>query len=785
MTRVLIDGKYELIRKLKEGGFGIVYYGWDLTLDKPVAIKEIAPSLVGDQQYMDMFTDEAMNTAKLAHSNIIQVLDLRKTDEGRVFLIMEYIEGIDLRSALERCERDQVFFPRDLGVHLIAEVCKALDYAHQAKDRRTGHPLNIIHRDISPSNIMMSVSGDVKLIDFGIAKARQRVAKETRTGILKGKVNYMSPEQLEGKKIDARSDLFSLGIALYEVLTTRQLFSGESDYSIMKNIVTARVDTEPLLEKNVPVALQRVVMKSLKKDPLERYQSAGEMYVDLYNYQRTSPLESPQAELGRFVNSLLMLRPEERPPKEDTTDTLKRIADKSKEIIATKEVQFHGVKDVEEIPVKDVVQAAARADAATSALEPPKAPPAKKPASAEAPTMLKATPIPRPMKKPPEVSRKKKSPVLPIGIAAGVLLVAAAAWFIITAKKTVTLTTIPAGATVLINGEEQEGTTPLLLKDLPEGEHDFVFRKAGLPDLLVHFSYPKKEKKELTCAFESPVKLASVPPGAAVVVNGSELGKTPLTLRWKLSEPFDLKLKEPNGGELSGFKLDPQREVADMADSRLWRFSPGRTPSLNFSITGYFRKEIEFRSNPAGASVFLGKDIAPVGNTAQNPKILLDYGKQKVRFALSGYQSKEVTLDVGAATEPVYAAELKLTGSSDVAAAVPEKKQTGGTTRSIASPDKKPETKALDSRTRIVVKDERTNSLSGAPVTIRSRRTREIVAQGKTDGSGTFSADLSGGMYRVTISPPGFEPFSEEFAVVAGQGKTLPFTLRRTTSSSR
>ncbi|MCI0330155.1 MAG: protein kinase [candidate division Zixibacteria bacterium] len=780
MTRVLIDGKYELIRKLKEGGFGLVYYGWDQTLDKPVAIKEIAPSLVGDQQYMDMFTDEAMNTAKLAHSNIIQVLDLRKTDEGRVFLIMEYIEGIDLRSALERCERDQVFFPRDLGVHIVAEVCKALDYAHHAKDRRTGHPLNIIHRDISPSNIMMSVSGDVKLIDFGIAKARQRVAKETRTGILKGKVNYMSPEQLEGKKIDARSDLFSLGIALYEVLTTRQLFSGESDYSVMKNIVTARVDTEPLLEKNVPVPLQRIVLKALKKDPLERYQAAGEMYVDLYNYQRTSPLESPQAELSRFVNSLLMLRPDERPPKEDTTDTLRRIADKSKQIIATREVQYRGVRDDEEVPVKDVVQAAAGADAAPSAVGTPKAPPPKKSASAEAPTMLKATPPPRPVKRPPEVTGKKKSIVWPIGIAAGILIVGAALWFVLFAKKTVTLSTVPSGAMVFINGEKEEGATPIELKDLPEGEHDLVFRKPGLPDLMVHLSYPKEQRKELTYVFEAPVQLVSVPAGAAVLVNGAELGKTPLSIRWKLNEPFELKLRGPAGWELTGFRLDPLREAADMADARLWRFAAGKTPSLNFNVTGYFKKEIEFRSNPSGASVFLGKDTAPSGNTAQNPRLLLDYGKQKLRFALSGYEPKQVTLDVEAATEPVYTAELKPLGSSTVA--VTEKRPApGGSTRSIASPDKKP----ADSRTRIVVKDERENNLSGAPVTIRSRRTREIVAQGKTDGSGVFYAELSGGMYRVTVSPPGFEPFSEEFAVVAGQGKMLPCTLRRSSSSSR
>lgn len=782
MTRVLIDGKYELIRKLKEGGFGIVYYGWDTTLDKPVAIKEIAPSLVGDQQYMDMFTDEAMNTAKLAHSNIIQVFDLRKTDEGRVFLIMEYIEGIDLRSSLERCERDQVFFPRDLGVHIVAEVCKALDYAHQAKDRRTGHPLNIIHRDISPSNVMMSVSGDVKLIDFGIAKARQRVAKETRTGILKGKVNYMSPEQLEGKKIDARSDLFSLGIVLYEVLTTHQLFSGESDYSIMKSIVSARVETEPLIEKNIPVSLQRIVLKALKKDPLERYQSAGEMYVDLYNYQRTSPLESPQAELSRFVNSLLMMRPDERPPKEDTTDTLKRIADQSKQIIATREVQYRGVKDEEEIPVKDVVQSAAGADIPTEARPVPAPPPAaKKSVSTEAPTMLKATPPPRPIKKPPEAGGKKTNPFVPIGIAAGILIVTGVLWFTLFAKKTVALTTVPSGATVLIDGEKQEGVTPMELKDLREGEHDFVFSKPGLPDLMVHFSYPKKQKRELTYAFEVPVQLASVPSGTAVTINGANQGKTPLTLRWKMDEPLDLQLHSPEGGTLSGFKLDPLRETADMEDARLWRFSASKTPSLSFNVTGYFRKEIEFRSDPSGASVYLGKDTAPTGNTAQNPHLLLDYGKQRVRFVLSGYEPQEVTLDINSTTGSVYTATLKSAGALRAAAAPAEKKPAAPATRAITPPGKKP----ADSRTRIVVKDERANTLSGVPVTIRSRRTREIVAQGKTDGSGIFYADLSGGMYRVTVSPPGFEPFTEEFAVVAGQGKMLPCTLRRPASSSR
>jgi len=317
---------------------------------------------------------------------------------------------------------------------------------------------------------------------------------------------------------------------------------------------------------------------------------------------------------------------------------------------------------------------------------------------------------------------------------------------------------------------------------LPEGEHDLVFSKPGLPDLMVHFSYSKTERKELAYAFEVPVRLVSVPPGAAVFINGGEQGKTPLSVRRKVNLPFDLKLRTPDGGELSGFRLDPLREAVDITDARLWRFVAGKTPSLNFNVTGYFKKEIEFQSDPAGALVFLGKDTAPSGNTAQKPRLLLDYGKQRLRFARSGYEPREVTLEVGAATEPVYTAELKALGSSTAAATAADKKLTfGGSGRSIAPPDKKP----AESRTRIVVRDERENNLSGVPVTIRSRRTREILAQGKTDGGGVFYAELSGGMYRVTVSPPGFEPFTEEFAVVVGQGKMLACTLRRSSSSSR
>ena len=282
MSRRIIDDQYEIIREIKAGGFGTIYYGWDLTLDRPVAIKEVVQSLLGEKQYVDMFIDEAMNTARLNHPNIVQVYSLRRTSDNRVFIVMQYIEGVDLRDVIDASIESGKTISKNLMVFIISEVCKALEYAHTLKDRKSGQPLNIVHRDISPSNIMLTVEGSVKLIDFGIAKARHRVAQKTQTGFVKGKISYMSPEQLEGKKATRQSDIFSLGTVFYEFCTGKQLFTGDSDFTIMKKIATGNIDFADLDCLDVPKGFCEIVKKALTKDLSERYSSANDMYVDLY-----------------------------------------------------------------------------------------------------------------------------------------------------------------------------------------------------------------------------------------------------------------------------------------------------------------------------------------------------------------------------------------------------------------------------------------------------------------------------------------------------------------------
>ncbi len=340
--RRIIDDQYEIIREIKAGGFGTIYYGWDLTLDRPVAIKEIVQSLLGEKQYVDMFIDEAVNTARLNHPNIVQVYSLRKTPDDRVFIVMQYIEGVDLRDVRDYYESRGETLPKNMAVHIISEVCKALEYAHNLKDRKSGQPLNIVHRDISPSNIMLTVEGSVKLIDFGIAKARNRIVQKTQTGFVKGKVAYMSPEQLEGKEATRQSDIFSLGTVLFEVCTGKELFTGDSDFTIMKKIASGDIDFTPLENMNLPEGFSAILRKALQKDPANRYKSANEMYVDLYQLARKHYPGEPTSNLSRMVHSIYV--------KEDDIEDAEPVKEDRKESIKTQILETPPEPEPEPVP---------------------------------------------------------------------------------------------------------------------------------------------------------------------------------------------------------------------------------------------------------------------------------------------------------------------------------------------------------------------------------------------------------------------------------------------------
>ncbi len=249
--------------------------------EKIIAIKRILPTMGEDRDFIKMFIDEAKIAGQLAHANICQIFELGRID-GSHFIAMEYIWGKDLLQIQNRLRKMKQQMPIPMACFCIAKVLEGLDYAHRKRDP-LGRPLEIVHRDCSPQNVLVSYEGEVKVIDFGIAKATSRNSR-TMAGVLKGKFGYMSPEQVRGLPLDRRSDIFALGTMLYECLTNERLFQGETDFSTLEKVRNVDVQNPRAINPNIPEAIEKVILKALAKDVDDRYQWCSEMLADLQAY---------------------------------------------------------------------------------------------------------------------------------------------------------------------------------------------------------------------------------------------------------------------------------------------------------------------------------------------------------------------------------------------------------------------------------------------------------------------------------------------------------------------
>ena len=284
MRQPIPFGKYLLLERISVGGMAEVFKAKSFGVEgfeKIIAIKRILPTMVEDADFIQMFIDEAKIAGQLSHANICQIFELGKINESH-FIAMEFIWGKDLLQIQNRFRKLRLHMPVSMAAFVAAKMCEGLDYAHKKKDAR-GQPLLVVHRDVSPQNILVSYEGEIKLIDFGIAKAATRSSK-TQAGVLKGKFGYMSPEQVRGLPLDRRSDLFALGTILYELLTGERLFLGESDFSTLERVRNVDISPPSQHNRNVPPALEKIVMKSLAKEPEDRYQWANELQEELLQF---------------------------------------------------------------------------------------------------------------------------------------------------------------------------------------------------------------------------------------------------------------------------------------------------------------------------------------------------------------------------------------------------------------------------------------------------------------------------------------------------------------------
>ncbi len=263
-----------------------------------VAIKRVLPDVAEDHEAMQMFEDEARICVHLEHPHIARMLDFGHVDDT-FFIAFEYVHGKDLRFVFDRAVRTQTEIPLDVLIYVFTRIGEGLAYAHARKDDH-GDPVSIVHRDVSPQNIVLSFNGDVKLIDFGIAKAAGRLSR-TQAGSIKGKFGYMSPEQVSGREVDPRTDVFSLGICMWELITRERLFSGQNELIVLEKIKNQVTEPPSKFNAAVPPELDRIILKALAKHPAQRYRAAKELFRDLNILCESHDFVASRAEIAQYM----------------------------------------------------------------------------------------------------------------------------------------------------------------------------------------------------------------------------------------------------------------------------------------------------------------------------------------------------------------------------------------------------------------------------------------------------------------------------------------------------
>jgi serine/threonine protein kinase len=300
---------YKPLYRLAAGGMAEVWVAHSVSVagfKKKVAIKRILPGLLKDERFVRMFLDEARLSLHFNHANVVTVFDLGKSDET-YFIVMEYVEGTTLKQILEYLQERGRRLPLALVLWILMETLKGLEYAHQLTDPETDEPLHVVHRDISPPNLLISWNGEVKLTDFGLAKATSQL-ESTDAGVVKGKFSYLSPEAAHGQPVDGRTDVFAVGILGYEMLTMRRLFLGETDYQTVESVRAATVPSIRAQNPEVSEQLEKIIRKSLARDLDQRYRNAAEFAEDLLEFLFANRLKVSARDLSDLLADLRRIR---------------------------------------------------------------------------------------------------------------------------------------------------------------------------------------------------------------------------------------------------------------------------------------------------------------------------------------------------------------------------------------------------------------------------------------------------------------------------------------------
>ncbi|MCB9529894.1 MAG: serine/threonine-protein kinase [bacterium] len=337
--------KYSVIQKIDAGGMAEVWKGKATSLrgfEKVVAIKRVLPQLSKNQKFIQMFLDEARLSLYLNHANIVQTFDIGMA-ESSYFIVMEWIDGANLKGILEIARERGFRIPREQAVFVAIEMCKGLSHAHHRKDPE-GKPLAIVHRDISPPNVLISREGEVKLVDFGLAKAASQ-ATFTDPGIVKGKFAYLSPEAALGQPVDFRTDIFATGIVLWEMISGRRLFDGKNDLETVKMVRAAEVPPLSTYNADVEPQLEAILRRALARDPEQRYQSSEQFGHELASYLAQNKLLVTSYDIAVLVKRVLSEKARVTRPPDMQSSGVKQIAEAMQKELG----EFRSVEDLDDI----------------------------------------------------------------------------------------------------------------------------------------------------------------------------------------------------------------------------------------------------------------------------------------------------------------------------------------------------------------------------------------------------------------------------------------------------
>jgi len=705
-------GRYELIRRIAVGGMGEIYLArtsGTAGFEKTVIIKTILPHLAEEEEFVEKFLDEGRIVVNLTHGNIVPVFDMDEAD-GEYFIAMEYVPGRDLRAVLARLRERGETMPPDLAAYVISEVCEGLGYAHDKTDDE-GTELGIVHRDVSPSNVLISTEGEVKIIDFGVARAADRRAK-TVSGRIQGKCCYMSPEQARGESLDYRSDIFSAGLVFYELLTCQRPFDGGSDLKSLELVRACEFDPPSHLEGDVPPELDLVIERAMAEEPDERYDAITEMKVDLMEYLVSRGRAVTSGEVADFLSDLFP----EGLEREEFQDAREEADEPSGPMELDDALEYQldqlggqQVDPLDETLPEEVDSPSAGTAGRTETITPesglrersesgddrsgsgaataPERPGAEEEASAGGePSSRRAA---------PGDSRGETAAAaggrrwIGVGLAvAGVVGLFALGWWAVGGEKMGTLhvKTEPAGAVVRVDGSRIPGGTTPREVDLRPGTHTIELTREGRESEQFRIVIGEGEDETLSTALdpkpkpaeseEAPRRVAvrTDPPGATVWANREELGSAPLEVEVRPEAPTFLEVdregcdraRRPVYYDGSG---DTVRVTLNCEGSTAAAGGAGEPPeegsgpaarsgSTTSSAGGSARTErveLEFRSNPAGASVRI--DGESVGETPLSRTVRRGV-RLEVTFEKSGYQSVEKEVDVDELEDGRVRAEL-------------------------------------------------------------------------------------------------------------------------------